>query len=87
MAYFKITLARSVIGLPQNKRKIVSAIGLTKRGRTIYRQVTPGMAGALAQVKELVEVEVSPVFKSKADLREERKSNPGYQVLGNSLQQ
>ncbi|CCC68110.1 hypothetical protein NCAS_0B00260 [Naumovozyma castellii] len=80
MVYYKITLARSVIGLPQATRDIVKTLGLGKRGSVIYRQVTPAIAGSMIKVKEIIDVEVTKDSLNKFEQRQLRKSNPGFVV-------
>ncbi|EDO14406.1 hypothetical protein Kpol_237p2 [Vanderwaltozyma polyspora DSM 70294] len=80
MAFYKITLTRSLIGLPQATRNIVKTIGLGKRGSIVYREVTPSIAGSLAKVKELVSVELSDKMLTREEVNASRKSNPGFTV-------
>ncbi|CCE64540.1 hypothetical protein TPHA_0I00330 [Tetrapisispora phaffii CBS 4417] len=80
MVFYKITLARSLIGTPPYIKNVVKAIGLGKRGSVVYREATPAMAGTLAMVKEIVKVEVTENQLSKEQQRELRKSNPGFTV-------
>jgi large subunit ribosomal protein L30 len=53
----KITLIRSVIGAKPVNRKTVSALGLRKTGRTIYREDVPSIRGMIHNVRHLVKVE------------------------------
>ncbi|CAG8457984.1 2952_t:CDS:1 [Ambispora leptoticha] len=55
--YFKITLRRSTIGLPEKIRRIVKALGLKRLHNTVYREQRPIIAGMILKIKELVEVE------------------------------
>lgn len=80
MVFYKITLSRSLIGVPHTTKTIVKSLGLGKRGSMIYRRVTPACAGALAKIKDLVNVEVTENKLSKFEQRELRKSNPGFTV-------
>ncbi|KAL3228540.1 Large ribosomal subunit protein uL30m [Nakaseomyces bracarensis] len=80
MAFYKVTLVRSLIGTPHTTRSIVKSIGLGKRGSTVYRQVSPSMAGSLAKIKELISVEVTKSKLTKHQQRELRKTNPGFIV-------
>lgn len=80
MVFYKITLARSTIGLPKATKSIVKSLGLGKRGSTVYRRVTPSIAGSVTKVKELVDLEVTEKALSKEEQRELRKSNPGFVV-------
>ena len=85
MVYYKATLVRSLIGLPQSKRNIVKSLGFHKRGSVIYRRVTPAITGSLLKVKELISVELTDVKLSKEQQRELRKSNPGFTVEKRSI--
>lgn len=80
MVFYKITLSRSLIGVPHTTKSIVKSLGLGKTGSIVYQKVTPSCAGALAKVKELVKVEVSENKLSKEEQRELRKSHPGFTV-------
>lgn len=80
MVFYKITLSRSLIGVPHTTRSIVKSLGLGKTGSVVYQRVTPACAGALAKIKELVKVEVTEKKLSKMQQRELRKSNPGFTV-------
>ncbi|KAI3341500.1 hypothetical protein F4824DRAFT_449081 [Ustulina deusta] len=80
MSYFRITLHRSAIGLPQRTRGVLAALGLRKRSQTVFHRVTPDSAGMIMKVKELVAVqEVDQALTSK-QLREERKPEPGFWI-------
>jgi len=80
MAYFRITLMRSAIGLPKQTAGVLKALGLTKRLRTVYHPVTPSIAGQIFAVKELVDVqEVENKFTS-AQLKDLRRPDAGFYV-------
>ncbi|GMM48931.1 mitochondrial 54S ribosomal protein YmL33 [Pichia kluyveri] len=83
--YFKVTQLRSTIGLPSLYKETLHALGLRRRHQTVYHKITPQQAGQIARVKELVKVELSPVYKDKADMRAERKSDPGFVVIPKSI--
>ena len=75
MAYFKITLIRSGIGL-YNKQKVLTSLGLKKRYKPVFHPVSQDIAGKIMQVKELVQVK-------EVDAPEPRglkKSDPGFYV-------
>ncbi|QLG72216.1 hypothetical protein HG535_0C05700 [Zygotorulaspora mrakii] len=80
MAFYKVVLRRSLIGVPKSSRSIVKSLGLGKRGSVIYRRATPACAGSLVKIKELVSVEVTEKALSKEEQRNQRKSNPGFTV-------
>ncbi|KAI0427863.1 ribosomal protein L30p/L7e-domain-containing protein [Xylaria sp. FL1042] len=80
MSYFRITLHRSAIGLPQRTRGVLAALGLRKRSQTVFHPVTPDSAGMIMKVKELVLVkEVEEALTTK-QLRAERKPEPGFWI-------
>ena len=56
MAFFKITLRRSAIGLPERTRGVLAALGLRRRMQTVYHPVSPQFAGMIMRVKELVDL-------------------------------
>ncbi len=80
MAYFRITLHRSAIGLPQRTRGVLAALGLRRRCQTVFHPVSPQFAGLVMKVKELVRVEEVEHAKTKAELRLERRPDPGFWV-------
>ncbi|SCU99838.1 LAMI_0G01178g1_1 [Lachancea mirantina] len=80
MVFFRITLARSTIGLPKSLKAVISSLGLGKTGSTVYRRVTPSVAGSIAKVKQIVKVDVSEHALNKEQQRQLRKSNPGFVV-------
>ena len=47
----------------------------------MYHAITPQQAGQIARVKELVKVELAPEYKDKLQMRNERKSIPGFVVV------
>ncbi|AJS85283.1 BPK_HP2_G0041380.mRNA.1.CDS.1 [Saccharomyces cerevisiae] len=80
MVFYKVTLRRSLIGVPHTTKSIVKSLGLGKRGSIVYKKVNPAIAGSLAKVKELVKVEVTEHELTPSQQRELRKSNPGFIV-------
>lgn len=79
--FFKVTQLKSTIGLPNLYKETLHSLGLRRRNQTVYHKIIPQQAGQIARVKELVKVELSPVFKDKLQMREERKSNPGFSII------
>ena len=55
---WKITLMRSTIGMPPKTRKNAEALGLFRRGRSIYRPICNELAGIILKIKELVKLEL-----------------------------
>lgn len=78
MSYFRITLTRSAIGLPRVASRTLAALGLRRRSATVFHPVRPDVAGQLMRVKELVSVREVDRPLSAAELRAERKPDPGY---------
>ena len=80
MAYWRVTLFRSAIGLPKTYMRTLEALGLTKRMRTVYLDINPKNAGQLFKVKELVKVETTPNALSRQEERNLRRPDKGYVV-------
>jgi len=80
MAFFRITLLRSAIGLPKQTSGVLSALGLKRRYKTVYHPVSPTVAGQVFAVKELVDVqEVNEKF-SKKELKDLRRPDTGFYI-------
>ncbi|KPI42131.1 54S ribosomal protein L33, mitochondrial [Cyphellophora attinorum] len=80
MAYFRITLIRSAIGLPAKSSNVLKALGLRKRMATVFHPVSPDVAGQLMKVKELIAVKEVDQPMTKAEVHMERKPDPGFYV-------
>jgi large subunit ribosomal protein L30 len=80
MAYFRITLIRSAIGLPAKSSNVLKALGLRKRMATVFHPVSPDVAGQLMKVKELIAVKEVDQPLTKAEVHMERKPDPGFYV-------
>ncbi|KAF2804055.1 50S ribosomal protein-like protein L30 [Mytilinidion resinicola] len=80
MAYFRITLMRSAIGLPAQRKGVLAALGLRKRMATVYHPVTPDVAGQIMAVKELLDVAEVETALTKAQMKEQRRPERGYVV-------
>lgn len=78
--YFRITLMRSSIGLPEKYGRVLQALGLRKRLRTVYHPVTPTVAGQIFAVKELIDVQEVNRALSKDEMKELRRPDPGFYV-------
>lgn len=80
--YYRIHLYRSFIGLPQTTRLTCQALGLSKRGKVVYKKVSPEIAGQVLKIKELVKVNLVEDLKIRELELASRKSAPGYSVIG-----
>lgn len=80
MPFYKVTLKRSPIGMGELVQKRVKALGFGRKHRTTYLPITGAIASQIALVKELVDVEVTDEYLTKAEIRESRKPNPGFSV-------
>ena len=78
MSFFRITLHRSAIGLPQRTHGVLAALGLRKRNQTVFHPVSPQFAGMIMKVKELVRVEEVDRALTPAEMRAERRPDPGF---------
>lgn len=52
----KITLVRSMIGRPENQRKVLRGMGLTKMHRTVELEDTPSVRGMVFAVSHMVKM-------------------------------
>ncbi|KKY22485.1 putative mitochondrial 54s ribosomal protein 33 [Diplodia seriata] len=80
MAYFRITLMRSGIGMPQKTQGVLAALGLRKRMTTVYHPVSQSVVGQIMRVKELVDVQEVETALTPTEQRELRRPDPGYYV-------
>lgn len=80
MTFFRVTLHRSAIGLPQRTRGVLAALGLRRRTQTVFHRVTPDAAGMIMKVKELVRVEEVDRALTPGEVRDERRPDPGFYV-------
>ncbi|EOA90683.1 uncharacterized protein SETTUDRAFT_101270 [Exserohilum turcica Et28A] len=80
MAYFRITLMRSGIGMPAKTQGVLKALGLRKRTTTVYYPVSQAVAGQIMRIKELVDVKEVERPVTKEQMRVARKPDPGYYV-------
>lgn len=80
MSYFRITLHRSAIGLPERTRGVLAALGLRRRMQTVFHPVHPQFAGMILKVKELVRVQEVAQPLSKQEVKAERTPDKGFYV-------
>ena len=85
MSYFRITLRRSGIGLPQRTRGVLAALGLRRRQQTVYQPVSPQSAGMIMRVKELVDVAEADRAPSSREMRDARRPDPGFWVESRAI--
>ncbi len=52
----EITLVKSIIGRPENQRKVLSGLGLTKVNKTVIVTDTPSTRGMANKVIHLIKV-------------------------------
>ncbi len=52
-----ITLVKSMIGRPENQRKVLRGMGLTKLNKTVQLEDTPSIRGMIKKVQHLVKAE------------------------------
>lgn len=82
--YYKVTLKRSTIGLPEDVRAASKTLGLFKLHQTSYKPVNASTAGLILKLKELVKVELVDSIPTKQDLNALRPAK-GYTVVGRKL--
>lgn len=86
MSYFRITLMRSGIGMPQKTQGVLKALGLKKRMTTVYHPVTQSVAGQIMRIKELVDVKEVTHALTPAEQKAARRPAPGYYVESRAAQ-
>ncbi|KAI2610829.1 uncharacterized protein GGS25DRAFT_480154, partial [Hypoxylon fragiforme] len=79
-SFFRVTLHRSAIGLPERTKGVLAALGLRKRSQTVFHLVSPQSAGMILKVKELVKVSEVDRALSNKELRDERRPEKGFWV-------
>ena len=57
MAKVKIKQVKSTIDRPQRQKDTIKALGLKKMNDTVVKELNPQIAGMIAKVAHLVEVE------------------------------
>ena len=80
MAFFRITLMRSAIGLPKRSTGVLKALGLRRRMQTVFFPVGQDVAGQILKVKELVDVREVGEAMTVAEMKEARRPDPGYYI-------
>ena len=56
MSKIKITLIRSGIDRPENQKRTLRALGLTRLHKTVELEATPQVSGMVRKVQHLVDV-------------------------------
>ncbi|CAO3687267.1 unnamed protein product [Rhizopus stolonifer] len=82
--YYKITLKRFSIGLPDDIRGASRTLGLFRLHQTTYKPVNAGNAGLILKLKEIVKVELADSIPTKAELAAKKPAR-GYTVVGRKL--
>lgn len=82
--YYRITLKRSVIGLPEETRAATKTLGLFRLHQTTYKPVNAGNAGLILKLKELVKVELTDHIPTKEQLSANKPAR-GYSVIGSKF--
>ncbi|KAH6682975.1 hypothetical protein B0J14DRAFT_499641 [Halenospora varia] len=78
MSFFRITLMRSGIGLTKRTQGVLKALGLRHRMTTVFYPVTSEVAGQIMKVKELIDVQEVDKPLTRAELKAERRPEPGF---------
>ncbi|GFP52646.1 hypothetical protein ACSS6W_003267 [Trichoderma asperelloides] len=80
MSFFRITLHRSAIGLPERTRGVLQALGLRRRMQTVFHPAEPQFAGMIMKVKELVRVQEVERRLTKGEVKAERTPEKGFYI-------
>ena len=57
MSKLMVTQVRSVIGRPENQRRIIESLGLKRNQTSVIHNDTPAIRGMVFKVRHLVNVE------------------------------
>ncbi|GLB48849.1 50S ribosomal protein L30 [Neptunitalea lumnitzerae] len=57
MAKIKVTQVKSKIKRPENQKRTLEALGLTRIGQVVEHEATPSILGMVNKVKHLVSVQ------------------------------
>ncbi len=57
MAKIRITQVKSRIGKPENQRRTLDALGISKLNHSVEHEATPQILGMVNKIKHLVKVE------------------------------
>lgn len=84
MKYYKVTLLRSMIGLPKDKKNLLQkSLGFKKRLQTVYRPINNSVAGQLLAIKELIKIDmIDHEPPTQKEMKEARKPAKGYEIIG-----
>jgi large subunit ribosomal protein L30 len=80
MSFFRVTLKRSGIGMPETLRGTLAALGLHRRGQTAFHDVNRSSAAQIFMVKELVDVEEVDSKMTKYEMKLARRPDAGFWV-------
>ncbi|KAI9178877.1 hypothetical protein H9P43_005539 [Blastocladiella emersonii ATCC 22665] len=89
--FYRVTLQRSTIGLPEKTKAYARAMGLTRLHKSVLLPVSPNSAGNILELKELVAVENVAVPKGLSpkqaikNLNAARKPFDGFKVVGDAI--
>lgn len=79
--WYRIRATRSTIGMPKSIRETYESLGLNRRGSIVYQKVSPGAAGQILKIKELVNVQLVDKVLTPEEERALRRTRPGYSVV------
>lgn len=82
--FYKITLKRSSIGLPQDIKAAAKTLGLVRLQQTSYKPVNASNAGLILKLKELVQVKVVDHIPTAQEIAATKPSR-GYTIVGSKI--
>ncbi len=80
--FYRITLKRSFIGLPEDRKQGIRILGLRRLQQVVFHAATPDIAGALFRYKEMLQVQLisGEVMQKELSLLSVPKKDP-YKVV------
>ena len=88
--YYRVQLIRSLIGTPKSTKNVANSLNLSKISSYTYVPVTPGSAGNVLKLRNLVDVKLynfddESALKSHIRLEiDNRKAEDGFTIIKSS---
>lgn len=82
--FYKITLKRSSIGLPQDIKAAAKTLGLVRLQQTSYKPVNASNAGLILKLKEIVQVQLVDHIPTAQEIAATKPAR-GYTIVGSKI--
>lgn len=86
LGFFKVTMIKSLIGLPQKTKNLAGFIGFERRFQPRYLHINKATVGAITRLKEILKVERIKAEELPQDgIYRHHRHDPGFRVIGSIL--